>query len=291
MQKILLSLLLLCACGGAPSAGGAAPPSYSYASSPINYGGGAAGDSAPAPMSAPAKMDREEVYAVQTDVPSRGASAKAAPVGPPPPPPQGTVPAQAQAQQKQQQKDNAAATETPHETAMLIYTANLTMAVYQVEPALNAIEKVGKDVGGYLAVRSDTAITIRVPREKFSDALAQVEKTGDVVHREVTAEDVTDQFIDLDARLRNAMAMRDRLQDLLKKANTKEALEIEIQLERVMGEIESMEGKLKLLKDKIAFSMITVTFAARGEAAVRDMPLRLPFPWLNSLGLPRLLSL
>lgn len=174
---------------------------------------------------------------------------------------------------------------------MLIYTANLTMAVYQVAPALDAIEKIAKDLNGYLAVRSDASITIRVPREKFSAALAQVEKTGDVVHREVTAEDVTDQFVDMDARLKNAMAMRERLQDLLKKANTKEALEIEIQLERVMGEIESMEGKLKLLKDKIAFSMITVTFAARGEAAVRDMPLRLPFPWLNALGLPRLLSL
>jgi hypothetical protein len=291
MQKLLLSFVLLCACGGASPAGGAAPPSYSYASTPASYSGGSAGGDSP-PMPAP-KMDREEIYAVQeVNTSSRGASAKAAPpVGPPPPPPPGTVPSQAQAQQKQQQKDNAAATETPHETAMLIYTANLTMAVYQVEPALNAIEKVGKDVGGYLAVRSDTSITIRVPRDKFSDALAQVEKTGDVVHREVTAEDVTDQFVDLDARLRNAMAMRDRLQDLLKKANTKEALEIEIQLERVMGEIESMEGKLKLLKDKIAFSMITVTFAARGEAAVRDMPLRLPFPWLNSLGLPRLLSL
>ncbi len=243
-------------------------------------------------MAMPASMDREEVYAVQTPTThSRGESdAKAAPAGPPPPPPQGTVPAQAQAAQKQQQQDNKAA-ETPHEPAMLIYTANLTMAVYQVEPALNAIEKVAKDMNGYLAVRSDSAITIRVPREKFTDALAQVEKTGDVVHREVTAEDVTDQFVDMDARLKNAMAMRDRLQDLLKKANTKEALEIEIQLERVMGEIESMEGKLKLLKDKIAFSMITVTFAARGEAAVRDMPLRLPFPWLNALGLPRLLSL
>jgi len=282
--------LLLCACGGAPSAGGAAPSSYSYASSPASYGGSGGGDSAP--MAAPAKMDRDESYSVQSEsAPTRGTSAKSAPAGPPPAPPPGTVPAQAQAQQKQQQKDNAAVETTPHEMAMLIYTANLTMAVYQVEPALNAIEKVAKDVGGYLAVRSDTAITIRVPREKFSDALAQVEKTGDVVHREVTAEDVTDQFVDLDARLRNAMAMRDRLQDLLKKANTKEALEIEIQLERVMGEIESMEGKLKLLKDKIAFSMITVTFAARGEAAVRDMPLRLPFPWLNSLGLPRLLSL
>lgn len=214
-----------------------------------------------------------------------------APVAPPAPPPLGTVPPTAQAVQKQQQQDNKANDAPPHEAAMLIYTANLTMAVYQVEPGLNAIEKVAKVVGGYLAVRTDTTITIRVPRDRFDEALKEVEKTGDVVHRDVQAEDVTDQFVDLDARMRNAQAMRDRLQDLLKRATTKEALEIEIQLERVMGEIEAMQGKLKLLKDKIAFSMITVTFAARGEAAVRDMPLRLPFNWLNNLGLPRLLSL
>ena len=51
-----------------------------------------------------------------------------------------------------------------------------------------------------------------------------------------------------------------------------------------------MEGRLKLLKDKIAFSTITVTFDARA-ASLRTMPLRLPFPWLSSLGLPTLLRL
>lgn len=212
---------------------------------------------------------------------------------PPPPPttPAQNIPVAGQTAQQRQAQDDRAQQETPHETTMLIYTASITMAVYQVEPGLAAIEKIGRDFGGYLAVKTDQVITIRVPRGKFDDALKEVEKVGDVIHRDVTAEDVTDQFVDLDARLRNAKAMRDRLQELLKKANTKEALEIEVQLERVMGEIESMEGKLKLLKDKIAFSMITVTFAPRGQAAVRDMPLRLPFPWLSGLGLGRLLSL
>lgn len=289
MPKWALSLcLLLLACGG--SAPPASSGSYNY-SSPPSYHGGGGGGGGDSPM---AEMDVAPAPVVASESTQRVAAKshdeESAPKGPPPPPPPGTVPQQAQAAQRQQQQDNKADPQ-PHAAAMLIYTANLTMAVYQVEPGLNAIEKIAKDVGGYLAVRSDTAITIRVPRERFEDALKQVEKTGDVVHRDVQAEDVTDQFVDLDARLRNAQAMRDRLQELLKKATTKEALEIEIQLERVMGEIEAMQGKLKLLKDKIAFSMITVTFAARGEAAVRDMPLRLPFPWLNSLGLPRLLSL
>ena len=111
------------------------------------------------------------------------------------------------------------------------------------------------------------------------------------MHREVRAQDVTDEFMDLDTRLKNARAMRQRLQDLLAKAAVKEALEIEKELGRVTGEIETMEGKLKLLRDRIAFSTITVAFEARGAAAVRDMPLRLPFPWLSNLGLQRLLSL
>jgi hypothetical protein len=45
------------------------------------------------------------------------------------------------------------------------------------------------------------------------------------------------------------------------------------------------------MRDKIAYSSIAVSFAARGSGALRDMPLRLPFPWLQELGLPRLMSL
>lgn len=179
----------------------------------------------------------------------------------------------------------------PHVSDMLIYTAAITMAVYQVEPGLEAVERVAREVGGYLAQRSDVAITIRVPRARFDEALHRVEASGDVLHREVSAEDVTDQYVEIETRLKNARSMRDRLEQLLARAGVKEAIEIEKELGRVTGEIESMEGKLKVLRDKIAYSTITVTFEPRGSGAVRDMPLRLPFPWLSTLGLPRLLSL
>lgn len=178
-----------------------------------------------------------------------------------------------------------------HGTEFLIYTAHVTMAVYQVGPGLDAIERIGREVGGYLSAKTDREVTIRVPRQRFEETLKRVEGSGDVLHRDVRAQDVTDEFMDLDTRLKNARAMRQRLQDLLAKAAVKEALEIEKELGRITGEIESMEGKLKLLRDRIAFSTITVAFEARGAAAVRDMPLRLPFPWLSNLGLQRLLSL
>ncbi len=180
--------------------------------------------------------------------------------------------------------------EVAHDNAMLVYTAQLTMSVYQVGPAIDAIEVIGRSFGGYLSKRDDNVIVIRVPRARFSDALHKVEAQGDVLHRQIAAEDVTDQFVDMETRLRNARAVRDRLESLLQKAAVKEAIEIQRELERVTGEIESLEGKLKVLKDRVAYSVIAVTFEARGDAAIHEK-LRLPFPWLQQLGLPHLLNL
>jgi Domain of unknown function (DUF4349) len=173
---------------------------------------------------------------------------------------------------------------------MLIYTANLTMAVYQVERGLGEVERIARELGGYLAARTDLAITVRVPRGAFDKALKMIEPAGDVVHREIKAEDVTDEFFDLEVRLRNARALRDRLSKLLQQAAVKEALDIEKELARVTQEIESIEGKLKLFRHRVEYSTINVTFQARG-ATVETRPLRLPFSWLDRLGLPNLLQL
>ncbi len=182
------------------------------------------------------------------------------------------------------------ATDAPHSAAMLIYTAKLTMAVYQVESALAAVEQIGRDVGGYLATRTDREIVLRVPRARFEESIKKIEGIGDVTHRDIQAQDVTDEFLDTEIRLKNARAMRDRLQALLEKAPVKEALEIEKELGRVTQEIEHMEGRLKVLRDKIAYSTVTVTFDSRA-ASLHTMPLRLPFGWLGELGLPHLLRL
>ena len=185
---------------------------------------------------------------------------------------------------------NASPIEPAHDAQMLIYTAHVTMSVYQVSPALDAIEAIARAMGGYLESRNDTQIQIRIPRARFDEALHKVEASGDVIHRDVTAQDVTDAYFDLDARLRNARAVRDRLQALLEKAAVKEAIEIQKELERVTGEIEVLEGKLKLLTNKIAYSTIEVSFQPRASAAVQLAP-RLPFTWLGELGLPKLMNL
>ncbi len=232
------------------------------------------GAAAPRPVASP--MQLEAAPAPMVD----GAAAQTSPPAPDAPGPLTTGP---------QATPAAAAANTPHSAAMLIYTATLSLAVFQVERGLDAVERIGREAGGYLSVRQDNAVTIRVPRERFDDALRSIEALGDVLHRDVRAEDVTDEYVDLEARLKNAYAMRTRLQELLGRAAVKEAIEIEAQLGRVTEEIERMEGKLKLLRDRMAFSTITATFAPVAVEPVRDTAL-LPFPWLQDIGLGSLLD-
>jgi hypothetical protein len=181
------------------------------------------------------------------------------------------------------------ATEPTRAGAMLIYTAFLNLAVFQVELQMDRVEAVARSSGGYLSTRDDHRITVRVPQARFEQVLRAVEKLGDVLHRNISAQDVTDEFTDLEARLKNARAVRNRLELLLAKAEVKEAIEIQKELAGVTEQIEQLEGKLKLLRDKIAFSTITVDFAARATETVRD-PSILPFPWLRSVGLSTLLN-
>lgn len=226
--------------------------------------------------------------------PMTGGAAAPAPMPPPPPPGGGGGSAGGEGGRlllaaNDVSKNKAVATDA-HSAAMLIYTATLAMAVYQVEPGLDAVEKVARDEGGYLSSRQDNAVTIRVPRDKFDDALSRIEKLGDVTHRDIKAQDVTDEYVDLSARLKNAYAMRDKLNELLSRAAVKEALDIEKELGRVTEEIERMEGKLKLLRDQIAFSTITVSFTPLATQQVKDSSLLAPFPWLQDLGLQSLLN-
>jgi hypothetical protein len=171
---------------------------------------------------------------------------------------------------------------------MLIRTAEIALAVYEVDKNLDAVEKKAISLGGYLALRSDRQITVRVPRDKFDELVAAIALMGDVLHKNVAAEDVTDQYVDLSMRLKNATAVRARLEKLLETAAVRDAVEIHKELGKVTEEIERLEGKLKLIRDRIAYSTVTVSFEKNQQQAVRSQAL-LPFPWMNTMGLSPLL--
>jgi hypothetical protein len=181
--------------------------------------------------------------------------------------------------------------QTPDRAPLLVYNGRLHLAVFEAARALDAAEALARDAGGYLVQRSDDTITFRVPAGAFQTALQAATKLGDVLHREVSVRDVTEEFMDLQLRLRNAEAVRDRLQELLARAaSVEDALKVERELERVTGEVEQLEGRIKLLKETIAFSTITLIFQPRRVERI-DPQVTLPFPWLYRLRLTELLAL
>jgi hypothetical protein len=182
---------------------------------------------------------------------------------------------------------------TPQRGPLLIYQARLHLAVHEVREKIDQVIAITDELGGVLSSQNDTTVVIRVPATRFRQALGRLEEVGDVLHRAITAQDVSDQYRDLGIRLRNAQQMRDRLAQLLERAqNVAESLAIERELQRLTETIELLRGQLRSLADRVAFSTITVNFQPlREDQEVPQERFQLPFPWLHELGLARLMEL
>ncbi len=150
----------------------------------------------------------------------------------------------------------------------IISNAYLQIEVNSAESAVNKITNITQAHGGFISSsslsniggRSNGQVTFRVPQADFYPAIEEIEALGTVESRQVSGQDVTEEFIDLDARLGNLKKQELRLQEILKTAVTvKDILEVEHELERVRGEIERLTGRLNFLNQSVEMSTITVS--------------------------------
>jgi hypothetical protein len=157
----------------------------------------------------------------------------------------------------------------PAAQRMVVKTAQVTLQVAKVPEAEASIRARAEQLGGYVvSVQTSgsgddqtSTITFRVPADKFTAALADVEGLASkVLSRNLGGEDVTEEFVDLESRLRNLEATRDRLLDLLNKSTTVEdALQVNSALTDVQGQIEQIQGRMKYLKESAAMATISAT--------------------------------
>jgi len=164
---------------------------------------------------------------------------------------------------------------------MIIYTAQLGLLVFKVEEKLDEAAAMGKEHGGWIQQSTSSSLTIRVPAEKFEALLEGLQDLGDVSHKNVVGNDVTEEFFDLQIRMKNAMVLRDRFIALLAQAKSVEAsIAIEKELARLTEQIERMKGRSRFLRDQSAYSTITIDFQPK-QASVRPGRIPLPFDWLR----------
>lgn len=103
------------------------------------------------------------------------------------------------------------------------------------------------------------SVTLRVPADKFDAALEQLAKLGTVKAQHKQADDVTDQVVDLDARLATQRASVDRMRALLAKAaSVNEVAQVESELTRREADLESMESRRTALGGQVALSTVVL---------------------------------
>ena len=150
----------------------------------------------------------------------------------------------------------------------VISQASVSMEVDEVPVAVAQVRTTAESLGGFVGQlsssggpeRQQSTMTIRVPQAEFFTALEHIKSLGKVRSENVGSEDVTERFIDLEARLRSALREEESLLSLLDKANqVSEILTIERELSRIRSDIERAQGQLNFLERRVDLSTITVS--------------------------------
>ena len=170
--------------------------------------------------------------------------------------------------------DPAAGNAAQNVQRKIIYDATVSLVVEDFSKIEDEIPRLVNRFDGYLGdVSVDRAQgeyrtgrwVVRVPVEKFTLFLEELEKLGVPESRRQTAQDVTEEYVDLEARIANKQRLEERIINLLedRSGKIKEVIEVERELARIREEIERMQGRLRYLANRT--KLTTVTINAREE--------------------------
>lgn len=166
----------------------------------------------------------------------------------------------------------------------IIYVAGMQISVYDLETAMATVEALPDTHGGWVHMRSQNQVVLRLPAANLKTVMAMLAKIGVVEARTLQAQDVTAEYVDLESRIKVLRDTQTQLLDLLGKAKTvEEALHVRRALDQVTMELEVALGRMRQLSDMIAYSTLTVTLIERGPQD--SIPTSNdPFRWVDNLG-------
>lgn len=152
----------------------------------------------------------------------------------------------------------------------LIRNGTLEFQTEEVKKTKEEIQMICKELDAYISSESENNYgerlqynqVIRVPSNKFDELILRIEPLAKKIeNKNISTEDVTEEFIDVEARLKTKKELEARYREILAQAKTVEdIISIESQIANVRAEIESMEGRLKYLKNQVSFSTLNVTY-------------------------------
>jgi len=164
--------------------------------------------------------------------------------------------------------DSAAQAQNSQTDRMIIWTADITLTVKDTEQSISAVLALARELGGYAVgteswVQSEllyARLTIRVPADQYETAMARLrDQALKVEHENANSQDVTEEYVDLESRLRALLAKEAQLTKLMDQAEDTEAvLAVYEQLSATQVEIEQVKGRMSYLENLSAMATITV---------------------------------
>lgn len=153
---------------------------------------------------------------------------------------------------------------------MIIRSGTMSVEVDKYDDSEARIKQIVNSVNGYLTNSTSTlnangkkqgTITIRVASSKFDELIGELSKTGKVMNQNISGKDVTEEYMDADARMKTQKELEARLLKLLaeKTASLTSVVEVEQKLAGVRENIERTEGRIRYLKDQASYSTIAVS--------------------------------
>jgi len=166
---------------------------------------------------------------------------------------------------------------------MIARTASLSLVVKDFSAIQAAVKAVVSRHSGYIGELNTStppdaaktfSATLRVPSAQLEPALAELKQLGRADQESQSGEEVTKQYVDLAARLKNSRATEERLLGVLRNntGKVKDVLEVENEISRVRGEIEGMEADQRALQARIDFATITLSVTEEYKASLNGAP-------------------
>jgi hypothetical protein len=158
----------------------------------------------------------------------------------------------------------------------LIKTGNVTFETKELAATRKTILDLVNQNNGYVSSdnqyksddRISTTLSVRIPAKSFDAVLDGIAKGVEKFdNKSVHISDVTEQFLDVEARLKTKKTLEIKYLEVLKKAKSvREILDVERELAKVRGDIEAKEGRLKYLQSQVSFSTLGITFYKKTKA-------------------------
>lgn len=177
-----------------------------------------------------------------------------------------------------------AAGETARTLPQLIKKASLNLVVNSIDKTLRDVSVlVAKQQGDVMglqdnkpenpSIRRTAILEIRVPQNKLGIMLDELAKLGSVQNRTITVEDVSQQLVDIDARLRNLRKSEEMTLKIMDRSGSVgDILKVSQQLNNIRNDIERLDAQQKSLRSQVAFSTITLTLEAAVSATADSQP-------------------